>query len=171
MFCQSCGSQLPKVGNVNFCAKCGNKIEGKVVNRLIERKGIFYELGQAQPFSGTLISRFLQGQIQSESHYVDGLTEGLCTNWRESGSKDNEGLYKQGKKEGLWTWWNAKGQQIIEKYYKNGLKHGLWNDWHANGQKKVEGNFVHGKREGLVTIWDNTGKKMSETLYKNDERV
>ncbi|MCK5478054.1 MAG: hypothetical protein KAI44_03985, partial [Methylococcales bacterium] len=62
-------------------------------------------------------------------------------------------------------------QQIIEKYYKNGVKHGLWIDWHENGQVKVEGNFINGKREGLVTIWNKEGEKVSETMYKDDERV
>ncbi len=171
MFCQNCGTKFSEVGNINYCSGCGKKVEIKVVNRLVEREGVFYEPGQSKPFSGHFISRYEQGKIEKEIHYKEGLAEGLCTTWRIGGSKDSEGMYKQGKQEGLWTWWNDGGQQIIEKYYKNGVKHGLWIDWHENGQKKVEGNFVHGKREGMVTIWDKEGRTLSKTLYKDDERV
>lgn len=173
MFCHNCGSKLPEIGEVNFCPECGKEVVSKVVNKLVGRgsQGFQYEPGHDQPFNGKFISRYANGQIENEVHYKEGLADGLSTNWHLNGRKESEGIYKDGKKEGLWTWWNANGQQIIEKYYKNGIKHGLWIDWHENGQRKVEGNFINGKREGTVTIWNKDGQKMSETLYKDDERV
>lgn len=171
MFCHHCGAKLPDIGTVNYCSGCGKAVVSKVVNRIVERNGIYYEPIHNKPFSGKYVSRDSAGKIVQEVHYKDGLADGFSTTWHKNGQKESEGLYKSGKQEGLWTWWNDQGQQIIEKYYKNGLKHGLWIDWHANGQKKVEGTFINGKREGVVTIWNKEGKKISETLYKNDERV
>jgi hypothetical protein len=55
------------------------------------------------------------GKLKSETHYKDGMKEGLRIKWYENGKKKSEGNFKNGLQHGLWIWWNKNGTKKISK--------------------------------------------------------
>jgi len=55
------------------------------------------------------VTRYPNGQHESQGALKDGKAEGRWTYWYASGQKRQEGEFKNDKEEGLWTFWNQDG--------------------------------------------------------------
>ncbi len=60
------------------------------------------------------------GQIASQSSYVDGLQHGPMTLWFECGQKSQEGEFKQGLAHGRWKAWLEDGTRIYIMDFRHG---------------------------------------------------
>ena len=90
-----------------------------------------YEINSEEPFSGSVYSETLKGNLKN------GKRDGLWEFWYViTGEKESEGTYKNGKKDGLWTWWYENGQKKVEGIFKDGKPIKLIGNWNENGSVK-----------------------------------
>jgi antitoxin component YwqK of YwqJK toxin-antitoxin module len=106
--------------------------------------GLRYEVGVADPYTGTVVEYYSNGQKLEEYNYVNGVLHGVGTHWFEDGQKASEGNYV------------------------NGWLHGVVTEWDFNGQKRRETPYVNGKAEGVATYWDESGQKLFEKCFRDD---
>jgi antitoxin component YwqK of YwqJK toxin-antitoxin module len=115
--------------------------------------------------SGVLFVYFDNGSKASESHYTQGLLNGMKLVWHENGEKRQEGFYQEGKLHGRSISRHRNGQMTEEINYADGLEHGSYAFWTEGGQKIEEGSYLAGKRDGKLTIWTPDGDKEKEEAY------
>jgi antitoxin component YwqK of YwqJK toxin-antitoxin module len=84
-----------------------------------ESDGLTYIPNETTPFTGTVETKFPNGQKKTEAIYVDGKLNGLKTIWFESGQKQSELNYKEGKLNGLLTAWFENGKTGVDT--RNGI--------------------------------------------------
>ena len=81
-------------------------------NQIVENDGISYSTLTNEPYDGSVINFFSNGQL------------------------DYKGSFKNGKKEGIWVGYYLDGQLRFKGRYKNGKRHGRWETKTKYGQKK-----------------------------------
>ncbi len=128
----------------------------------------------------------------SRGKYIDGLKQGLWTEYYPSGIVKNEINYtnnrKKGyakvyyengnlKEEGIWDENKWTGQYKF--YYENGNPYYAWNYnndgqrtgrqqyFHENGKIKIEGQWNEGKETGTIKEYDETGTLLAEKIFEN----
>ncbi len=141
------------------------------IDQIEQRKGIYYEVGQATPFTGLVQDLYASGTKRFESNYKDGKRHGVETRWDANGKKTREWNYKDGKIHGVVTGWDKDGSKKSEVNYKDGMIHGMETQWHANGTKMSEVNYENWKKQGVETRWLANGTKMFEVSYKDGKKV
>lgn len=87
-----------------------------------------------QPFSGTLLEHYLNGDLYRETHYKNGLKEGSAREYGLQGVLRAVWNYHMDKKEGTQVGWFEEGPKRFEYHYKAGLFEGPQVEWHMNGQ-------------------------------------
>ena len=105
------------------------KAEGVVKEGIEQGKWVFWSI---------------DGVIQQEVNYKDGLFDGKYTNYNDQGKKSEEGFFVKSKKEGVCRMWNDNGKLTMVGYNKNGYQDSLWTFYYSSGGKK--------KREFLKKI-------------------
>lgn len=95
-------------------------------------------------FSGTVVDRFPAGEIYMETHYVDGLQEGVAREYAFTGALRRKSHYKHGKKDGLQEGWYLEGPKRFEQNYRDGILEGLQTQWHLNGKIFDQQTFADG---------------------------
>lgn len=70
-------------------------------DQVLVRDGLTYAKGEEEPFTGTLVSFYLNGFKKEETKYRRGKKHGESTKWWANGSIKSEGVYKDGKLDGL----------------------------------------------------------------------
>jgi antitoxin component YwqK of YwqJK toxin-antitoxin module len=118
-----------------------------------------------------VIEYYENGQKKLEYYLVNGVKQGVWTQWRENGKQETKGNYINGEKNGVWTWWHENGEKFVEGYFINDKKSGIWTGWDENGKKLQEGNYVDDKKSGIWTGLDENGKKVEESVYVNGRIV
>jgi antitoxin component YwqK of YwqJK toxin-antitoxin module len=77
-------------------------------------------IAEEPPENGPYVEYYENGKKKLESHYKDGLQDGLETFWLEDGQKKEESHWKNHKLDGLGTKWNEDGKKVLEIQYKDG---------------------------------------------------
>ena len=90
----------------------GANAEALSGNQIVEKDGISYSTLSNEPYNGSVINFFSNGQL------------------------DYKGSFKDGKKEGIWVGYYLDGQLRFKGRYKNGKRHGRWETKTKYGQKK-----------------------------------
>jgi len=85
---------------------------GKIRSKSKYKGGLRYAVNKEKPFTGTHIILFEDGQKNIETHYKDGVKDGVHIEWDESGRKRLEENWKGGKKSGELMWRSDGGQCI-----------------------------------------------------------
>jgi antitoxin component YwqK of YwqJK toxin-antitoxin module len=106
-------------------------------------------------------------QKKLEVNYVNGLKEGLQTEWYESGVKSKEVNYTNGKEHGSTIGWHENGNVEFKGHNIAGLAEGLVEAWHENGTKMSQVSYTKDKREGSYIEWHSNGVKFTEMNYKD----
>jgi antitoxin component YwqK of YwqJK toxin-antitoxin module len=108
--------------------------------------------------TGKVKSYYLDGQLDWEQTYKDGIKNGAVKKW-EGGQLTGEGTYKDGKLNGTFKEWSKGGQLISEGAFKDGKYDGVIKSWHEDGQLKREEIFKDGE---LISTkeWDEDGKRI-----------
>ena len=97
-----------------FCFALGTKVNAEALSsdQIVEKDGISYSTLTNEPYDGSVINFFSNGQL------------------------DYKGSFKNGKKEGIWVGYYLDGQLRFKGRYKNGKRHGRWETKTKYGQKK-----------------------------------
>ena len=97
-----------------FCLAFGTEANSEALsgNQIVEKDGISYSTLTNEPYDGSVINFFSNGQL------------------------DYKGSFKNGKKEGIWVGYYLDGQLRFKGRYKNGKRHGRWETKTKYGQKK-----------------------------------
>ena len=100
-----------------FCLFClafgaGANAEALSGKQIVEKDGISYSILSNEPYDGSVINFFSNGQL------------------------DYKGSFKNGRKEGIWVGYYLDGQLRFKGRYKNGKRHGRWETKTKYGQKK-----------------------------------
>jgi pimeloyl-ACP methyl ester carboxylesterase len=61
------------------------------------------------------------GQIESKTHFLNGLRHGLLEYWYFNGQREAKLNYMNGQEQGKCTWWNADGSLQNELIFEKGL--------------------------------------------------
>ena len=97
-----------------LCLALGAKANAEALSgdQIVEKNGISYSTLTNEPYDGSVINFFSNGQL------------------------DYKGSFKNGKKEGIWVGYYLDGQLRFKGRYKNGKRHGRWETKTKYGQKK-----------------------------------
>ena len=97
-----------------FCLALGTEVYAEALSgdQIVEKNGISYSTLTNEPYDGSVINLFSNGQL------------------------DYKGSFKNGKKEGIWVGYYLDGQLRFKGRYKNGKRHGRWETKTKYGQKK-----------------------------------
>jgi antitoxin component YwqK of YwqJK toxin-antitoxin module len=122
----------------------------RVLEDLIEMDDELYSYYEGEKFTGISFELWDNGQLGSETTYVDGIETGLQKIW-----------YKNGQLE-------------KEIYLRNASGHGMEREWYENGKLKLESEIWKGICM-WEKLWDENGNltkdyKIKETdlLYPKD---
>ena len=144
--------------------------ELKTLTDLEFRAGKYYEKGGDEPITGKFQAYHKNGKLMSESHYVNGLKDGVEKGWDPYGKLRLETNFKNGKNHGVARNWHPNGQLMNETSFVNGLTHGLSRTWHNNGERNTQTDYNYGKIEGYSRSWHPNGKKRLDAQYRNGQR-
>ncbi len=95
----------------------------------------------------------------SETHFVAGrIADGPQYDWHANGQMRSETFYLEGQEAGTATrwWWN--GQKRTETHDVDGKEDGVVTGWHPNGQKSYEATYENGI-ERAPKRWDEDGNE------------
>lgn len=148
-----------------------------------EINGLYYEIGKKNAFTGTAITYYENGQLETSMEVVDGKLNGEMSSWYEdgtqlakgnmkdgiqsgewiawyeNGSKIRQGNYLEGREHGMHSWWTEDGVLIKRGSYSKGLTDGLWEWYYDNGQKKQEGTLRGEVHDGVWKDWYEDGSQ------------
>ena len=113
---------------------------------------------------------FENSQLMIEEEYINGLKDGMHTEYEENGKKIEEGEYLKGLEEG--PWFTVSGDYFERGTYRDGLKTGKWTSVYLFGKDNktdsilsFTGNFVEDNPDGKhIYYWEN-GKIKDEGNY------
>ena len=105
-------------------------------HKLVERRGIYYEVDSIVPFTGSTIEYCIVKKTELKK--------------REN--------YKNGKPHGRWEEFNENGQLKSKENYKNGKPHGFWDKYYDNGKLEVRERYKDGQFYGQIEIFDENGQ-------------
>ncbi len=87
---------------------------------IVEKDGLVYERGADVPFTGKVTDVFVDGQLQFQAYYKDGLKDGSESTWYNNGQLRSKCNYKMGKKDGMWIKFGRNGAVQLQKLYQDG---------------------------------------------------
>jgi antitoxin component YwqK of YwqJK toxin-antitoxin module len=103
-------------------------------------------------------SYYLDGSIEYESEYKNGILHGVTKYWDESGSLISEAIYSNGKLHGLWLSYFS-GDIVKSKVgYRYGQKHGKEEIFYDNGQLQSLTEYDEGEIVFETIRWTKAGE-------------
>ena len=103
------------------------------------------------------------GLLLREENYLNGNSEGIFTEFDDSGSPIIQGEYVEGMEEGFWKY--QHGDHREEGTYRSGMRNGDWKYYYDDGQLSFQGSFIDDNSNGRhIWYWPN-GKKKDEGEY------
>lgn len=121
-----------------FYDRKGHKVSEGLINKNRENEGEwkFYHQASSQIMSvetykngkidGVRKVFYKDGKIASETHYVNGIKEGLHKQYAENGVVIEEIPYKNNQFNGWVVYRDRNGKPTAEGRYEKGLKKGIW---------------------------------------------
>jgi len=127
-------------------------------NGQLEQQGVYAENGKPL---GKWVWYYENGNLWREEFFINGLQDGLVTEFDPYGNVISEGEYFEGLEEGKWIY-NLENHRI-EGTYTAGQRNGMWRHFYANGQLSFEGQFINDVPNGNhIFYWENGNKKDEE---------
>ena len=119
---------------------------------------------QNEPFTGTSVSYYHNGNLAEFIDYLDGKKHGFFRKFFENSELSFDSQYINGKQHGTAKSWWENGNLRAALNYENGIAHGMQKQWYKSGAKFKFIHLVNGREEGLQQSWRENGK-----LYNNYE--
>lgn len=105
--------------------------DGKLISKLTYKKN---------RLDGESLSYYLNGEIKSESFFIDGKQEGECKNYSCEGVLLSVTNYKNSKLHGEKRKYYENGQLEMVGYYENNSMVGVWKWYDIHGELIKESN-------------------------------
>jgi TonB family protein len=109
------------------------------------------------------------GQLLSQSNYVNGKQDGKSQTWYDDGKLKREMTFSNGQIEGKSLSWYNNGQLQSEATYVNGKIQGRSVSWYENGKIKSEYNYKNGGYNGDLLIYWQNGKLKRKDHYADNK--
>ena len=168
-------------------------VDGLVVDEI---SGLYFEVGQSTPYSGTAAWYYPDGKLMQETQieggrehgverwwhsnghragqcsYEHGILDGPCVHWYpEESKRELQALYKTGKKDGVEITWYRNGQEKELVRYSDGDKNGESVGWYESGEKASSHNWEDGELNGAAREWHRNGKLKSSIDYEHGKPI
>ena len=139
-------------------------------DKLVERRGVLYEINSTIPYTGSFESFHENGQLSFQGQTVKGIHHGKYMSFYDNGEVLSEGNSLNGESHGVWKGFYLDGSFHWEENYEKGMiiyKKSVTEE----GDILEDLSFKNGKKSGV----ENTYRYLphyylSETSkYKNDE--
>lgn len=174
---------------VSFLCSCSQETVSS--DELKLANGVMILKTDSTIYSGLCKDFYLNGELQSEKCYSNGLLNGGFIRYYKNGKVSVKVEYEMGKPVGGFKQYyesgklkaekldNGKTQKLI-RWFENGKKcneinfennilNGTSEQWYKNGQKQFSCSYKNDKRIGSFISWFVNGKKEYEGKYYNDE--
>jgi len=155
-------------GEVNDDETSASAKEFYLDDTFVQDYGVFYH--KEEPFTGTVLDTFENGELELRIVYLDGQENGLSQKWYANGQICWENNYLKGKKEGNQQSWWSNGQIKYEGSSRLDLKEGEQLSWHQNGVMAEAKYYTDGREDGNQKSWNSEGKLISNYTFKNGKR-
>ena len=109
------------------------------------RDGIVYVVNENQPFTGKLISKFDNGQIEVSEQYRNGQADGPQISYYSNGQIKEKVTFQMGKPVGDYARYYENGNIAYSGKYLNGVKEGDWVIYGENKQPLVTKTYKDGQ--------------------------
>ena len=96
-------------------------------HKLVERRGIYYEVDSIVPFTGSTIEYCIVKKTELKKR------EGISETFFQNGQLESRGTYKKGERHGLYEYYYKNGQVWEKSNFKNGKKDGLSQNFDEDG--------------------------------------
>jgi antitoxin component YwqK of YwqJK toxin-antitoxin module len=141
------------------------------------------------PFTGLSIKQWENRQTNEEINWVNGLRDGLYSeytetgilvareNWVEgvkhgeyayyfpNGGIKNKGVFRNGNLDGeIWGYY-PNGKPRYMNIYQSGIRHGKSHTWFSNGRTEQTGQFLNNLPHGEVLAWYPDSTPRYQTFY------
>jgi len=101
---------------------------------------------------------FPNGKIQSETQFIEGVSNGPSRLWDDQGNLTSEGTMKNGKREGRFVeYWPGAKQPARIIHFKAGVTHGLVKEFYRSGKLKRARSFKNETAHGEDRIYNEAG--------------
>ena len=155
-----------------FIVSCSKNIEINH-NKLVERKGLVYEVNSQKPFTGTSIENYLSAnqnnnevQLFKKITYKDGYIVNKII-FHPNGQISEIGKYKDGVLDGPQESYFINGQSKHTSNYISGKLDGVYESFFDNGNRETIKNFKSGKLEGKLEEYYENGQIKLKSFYIN----
>jgi uncharacterized protein len=136
-------------------------------NGKLEQAGKYSSAGK---LTGKWKWYFEMGQLLLEEDYINGIKDGVHTEYDENQNVVEEGEYVNGLEDG--PWFSISGDYLERGTYRDGLKNGMWKTYFLFRKEaktdsilSFSGNFIEDNPDGKhIYYWEN-GKIKDEGLY------
>ena len=163
---------------ISLLVGCSKTVDYKSIQN---RAGVFYEVNSTEPYSGSVLEQFDNGQNKLLGQFENGLMVGDWIYYYENGQVRGKGNYAGGDGseiselsglprnglDGLWESYYENGQIMFRGMFTNGQVFGKWSSFHENGQVQISGNIVDGKKHGELLMYYENGQMRSLWNYKD----
>jgi antitoxin component YwqK of YwqJK toxin-antitoxin module len=124
-------------------------------NGQVEQSGKYNKNGKPD---GLWKWNYPDGSLKREENFLNGLSEGIMTEYDEQSKIICQGEYIAGLEEGKWTY--HTGDRWEEGTYRGGMRNGEWKSYYPDGKLSFEGNYIDDNPNGRHTwYWDNGNRK------------
>ncbi len=170
-----------------FLVSCESTVD---MSQLIYQNGQYLLKDSEAVFSGNVTG-------MEEGEIVDGIKQGIWTEFNRDGKLMAEGSYTDGYKTGPWKLYHKENGELWKQgaYDGKGLKtgewttfgkdgllwekgnfakdrqEGAWEYYHLNGVVRAKGSMVLGKRDGVWIKYDEEGNEASRKTWNNGQQL
>ena len=113
--------------------------------------GLIRAKGEETSFTGVVLRRFPNGNVEFRMPVVAGLKHGLAIRWHANGQKAEEMPWNEGLEEGVARAWSERGEKLGERHFQPTAE---------QRAAVAEVQQLHRER-----------KKLDETVWKNERRA
>lgn len=120
-----------------------------------EQTGKYDDKGK---LTGKWVWYYPSGEVLREENYLNGLADGMMTEFTEDGAVIAEGEFIEGQEEGQWIYQTDGFRE--EGNYAFGLRQGVWKRFYPDETLQFEGEFIEENPNGIHKyFWDNGNLK------------
>lgn len=115
------------------------------------------------------ITHYQNGNIETETSFVNGLKQGSYTFYDFYGNVGVTGTYHNDEMNGEWTWYYASGKVKGTANYLNGNLNGESKNYYESGQLEDDYHYEYGNQTGKSLSYYENGNLSISTEYLNDQ--
>ena len=177
-FGPSIGRERPEVNSIQTMR---NGSVERTASELMRREGAWWDPTDNKPFTGWLIERYPDHQLQSRSALSNGILAGVSEGWNTNGVQQIREEFLAGLSEGPVVRWREDGTRLSEGVARAGKLEGQFRRWHPNGRLAEEVTLRRGEARGVSRAWFpggnlkaevrlNDGKVVAQQFWKDGEQ-